>query len=241
MPTQTLKLSARRELTQRLAVLTTAAAVGLGTLTATAGTAHADSSAPVPGTVGGAFLGAEVVTIGLSAFGVRNGWAYLIGAVLGAGGGAAAGYAVEQSATDGKAGSYMLAGGIVLTVPAIVLSLNATRYRPAATSSEDRAPTNQTAPDPGRTGNTAAAPQPPTAPPPAAPPPGSEAAPTGPRSSVEPADVAPPTSLVDVHTGTFRVGVPVPEIRPVYTMQQLKEAGVQQATEYRLPVVKVVF
>ena len=122
MLTQTGELSPRRELGRRLAVLTTATAIGLATVTAPVRSAHADSANPAPGTVGGAFVGAEVVTIGMSLFGVRSGWAYLVGGVLGAGGGAAGGYALEQGTTDGKPGTYLLAGGFALMIPALVLS-----------------------------------------------------------------------------------------------------------------------
>jgi hypothetical protein len=72
-------------------------------------------------------LGAEVVTIIESIAGVRPGWAYAVGAIVGAGGGGVGGYFVEQGSTDGKVPMYMLAGGLALIIPSVVLTLNATR------------------------------------------------------------------------------------------------------------------
>src|SRR5277367_4316737 len=83
------------------------------------------------GIAGGALLGAEAVTIVESVAGVRAGWAYGLGALVGAGGGGVGGYFVEQNSSDGKAPAYMLAGGLALFIPALVLTLNGTRYRPA--------------------------------------------------------------------------------------------------------------
>jgi hypothetical protein len=50
-----------------------------------------------------------------------------------------------------------------------------------------------------------------------------------------------PLSLVDMHQGTLRMGIPVPEVHNAYSMQQLKELGVRQATELRVPVFKLAF
>ena len=37
------------------------------------------------------------------------------------------------------------------------------------------------------------------------------------------------------------MGIPIPEVRNVYTTAQLKEMGVAQATELRVPVFKLAF
>lgn len=214
------------------------AVFGLTTMTAAPCAHAADAVAPTgKGVVGGALLGAEVITITEAIAGVKPGWAYLVGGGVGAVGGGVAGYAIEQSVSDGKVPVFMLAGGLALVIPAVVLSLNATRYQPVVSGNEDRAPTNGPEPEPGVTGGNAAtgggaAPaNSPTPPPPAAQP-----APGG-----APAPPHQPESLLDLGGGSMRMGVPVPQVRAMYTPVQLKELGVPQQTEYRFPVVKLTF
>jgi hypothetical protein len=44
-----------------------------------------------------------------------------------------------------------------------------------------------------------------------------------------------------MHEGSLRMGIPVPEVRNTYSMREVKELGVKQATELRVPVFKVAF
>src|SRR5579859_1494648 len=77
----------------RLTAAWVALAFGAGVLVAPLRDARADNVSPSgKGITGGGLLGAEVVTIIESLVGVRAGWAYVVGAVVGAGGGAAGGY-----------------------------------------------------------------------------------------------------------------------------------------------------
>lgn len=192
------------------------------------------------GIVGGALLGAEVVTITESLIGLKEPWIYAVSAGAGAIGGGIGGWAVENASSDGRVPVYMLAGGLGLVIPAVVLLLNATRYKPSEDATEDKAPTGPSA-DPGKVGGSSVVgaeppPTPTTPPPPAgggttAPPPASPPAPTPP----------PPQSLFDVHEGAFRMGVPVPDVKPVYSAREMKELGVAQQTMLRMPVLHVVF
>jgi len=218
--------------TFRPAILATAAVLAATALTAHQREARADEISPTgKGIVGGALLGAEVVTITESIVGVRSGWAYLVGALVGAGGGGVGGYFVEQGSTDGRAPMYMLAGGLALVIPAVVLTLNATRYMPEEGATEDRAPTGPAA-EPGVPGVTVTGapaggattePAPKPAPPPASPPP-------------------PPQSLIDLHGGAVRLGVPVPDVRPLFTVAERRQYGVQGGgAELRMPVLHVAF
>jgi hypothetical protein len=52
---------------------------------------------------------------------------------------------------------------------------------------------------------------------------------------------APPLSLFDVSGGSMRLGVPVPEVRPLYSMSELRQYGMAQQTEVRMPLVKIAF
>ncbi|MDP8999207.1 MAG: hypothetical protein M3O46_03750 [Myxococcota bacterium] len=237
--------------TLRPTVLLTAVVFGATTLALPLRDARADNISPTgKGIVGGALLGAEVVTIGESLIGVRPGWAYVVGAIVGAGGGGVGGYFVEKGSSDGKAPMYMLAGGLGLIIPAFVLTLNATRFRPDEGATEDRAPIAPAA-EPGVPGTSVTgAPSDVVAPPP--PPPPETTPPTrGPQSKARPAarsgrgvgraPVPPALSLVDVRGGDLRVGVPIPDVRPVFTVADLRQYGMRDQTELRLPVLHVAF
>ena len=50
-----------------------------------------------------------------------------------------------------------------------------------------------------------------------------------------------PLSLVDIHEGSLRMGIPVPEVHNAYTMREVKELGVRNTTELRVPVFKLAF
>jgi len=228
--------SSLRPMVLRPIVLATAAAFGAAVLAAPLREAHADDVSPTgKGIAGGALLGAEVVTIGESLVGVRPGWAYAVGAIVGAGGGGAAGYVVEKGSTDGKVPVYMLAGGLALVIPAVVLTLNATRYMPEEGASEDRAPTGPAAepgtpggsvivPPSGAPGTSAPPVTPPATPPPPAPPP------------------PPPQALLDVNGAALRAGVPVPEVTPVFSVAEQKAYGIgRDPVQVRMAVLHVVF
>jgi hypothetical protein len=224
-------LFAASSCTFRLSALATATLVGAAAFVGPERAAHAENVSPDgKGIVGGGLLGAELVTIVEGIADVRSGWAYGIGAVVGAGGGAVGGYFVEQNSSDGKVPMYLLAGGLALIIPAVVLTLNGTRYRPQEGSTDDNVPTGPAA-DPGAPGGGVIGPQPPSSPPPAA---------SAPTSSSAPADVA-PVSLVDVRGGALRVGVPAVDVRPVFSMAEQRQYGMHAQTELRMPVVRVVF
>ena len=200
---------------------------GVTAITATASDARADEISPTgKGIVGGGLLGAEVVTMVEGLAGVRPAWAYWVGAIVGAGGGAVGGWAVENAVNgDGAIPMAMLAGGLALVIPAIVVSLDATRFRPDEGATEDHPPSIGPAADPGAAGGSVVGTPPP---PPATPAPA-------------PAPATAPQSLLDVNTGDVRVGVPVPNVRPVFSMAEQRQYGLRAETEFRLPVLHVSF
>ncbi len=225
---------------KRLALGVTTVAFGTLTLTAHAPEARADEIAGTPkAIVGGAFLGAEVVAIPMGIAGVRAGWAYAVFPALGAVGGGIGGYFMDKAYDDAKTAAYgsafMLAGGMALIIPTIVLMLNATRYHPSAEATEDRAPTNRgPEANPGSTGGSAVTPS--SSGGSSTPPPSSSG---GGGGGNQPPYV--PLSLVDVHEGSLRMGIPVPEVHNAYTMREVKELGVRNSTELRVPVFKLAF
>jgi hypothetical protein len=230
-------MMANRTLSCRLTSVALAAAVGIATLTTFAPEARADDVSPTgKGITGGALLGGEVVTITEALAGVHSGWAYLIGGTLGAAGGGVGGYFVEQSSPNGQADVYMLAGGLALVIPALVLTLNATRYRPSEGATEDHPPADQPAADPGHAGGSIVGPVMTPVVPPAAP------APPKPSAS--------PSTLLDIRTPgggsgssetSFRMGVPLPQVRAMYSLREQAELGLPQRTEVRMPVLAVTF
>ncbi len=220
--------------THRPGLFAAAALFGAIALVGPQGQARADEVSPSgKGIVGGALLGAEVVTITESLAGARSGWAYLIGGVLGAAAGGVGGYFVEQNSSDGKAPVYMLAGGLALVIPAVVLSLDATRFRPEEGATEDKAPTGPLA-EPGVPGGSVVTPAPGAAPPPPA------AVPPAPPPAAAPAP--PPQSLLDGYKGEYRLGVPVPSVVPMFSAVEAKTYGLtRNDAEFKMPVVHIAF
>ena len=252
-------------LTKKAIAVVTCGLTLAATMHASEGTARADEVSPTgKGIVGGALLGGEIVTIPMALFNVKSGWAYAIGGGLGMIGGGVGGFAIERASfsSDGRVPIYMLAGGMALIIPAVVLILNATRYEPNEHVTEDKAPTNAPEANPGTPGGSAviggsvsggagAGTAPP--PPPGSPPQPSQPA-TAPASPTPPSGTTPqpggggatppsvPLSLVDWHQGhAVRMGVPVIEVRETYTMAERKQYGLPQGTELRMPLLRGTF
>ncbi len=195
-------------------------------------TAQADDVSPTgKGIVGGGLLGAELVTIVEGIADVRPGWAYGLGALVGAGGGAVGGYFIEEASfsSDGKVPTYMLAGGLALIIPAVVLTLNGTRYRPEEGATDDNVPKGPAA-EPGAPGSGVIGPRQP-----------SSAVPTSVAPTSATPRETPPLSLLEVRSGTLRVGVPAVDVRPVYSMTDQRQYGMRAQTELRMPMLHVVF
>lgn len=245
--------------TKNLTSLFLSAAIGCATLAAPT-SARADEVSPDgKGIIGGALLGAEVVTLPMAIFQVRSGALYAIGGGVGAVGGGVGGYFIERASfsNDGRVPVYMLAGGLALIIPTAVLVLNATMYHPSENATEDHAPTNGPDANPGAAnGSVVVGVPPPASPggsPASAPPPSSETTVTPSTPTTTPA--TPPTpvpggagtpsaplSLIDLSGGSvWRVALPVPEVRPMYSMMEQKQYGLPQGTELRLPLFHASF
>ncbi len=230
----------KKSLNAVLAAAVASASLGMSS------TAHADEVSPTgKGIVGGALLGAEVVVTLESLVHIRSGWAYLGGMVVGAGGGAAGGYVLEQSTTDGRIPVYMLAGGIALIIPSMIMAFNGMAYVPTEGSSEDKAPSGNTTADPGKAGASAVVGAPaasgavPAPAQPAAPAPATPAAPATPPAGG--GGTPPLTSLLNVRGDGFRLGLPIPEMRPTFSMTERRQYGMQDTTEVRLPLFRASF
>jgi hypothetical protein len=233
-----------------------AVGVALATALLTPRTAQAQEATPTgKGIAGGVLLGGELVIAIEAAAGVTRPGAYALGALGGGLLGGVGGYFVEQSVGDAKIPAYMLAGGIALLLPATVLAFNATSYKPPADYTEDRGAIGA---EPVADAPTAAPAPAPTAPPPSG---GGAAAPPaqGPvslRDSTTPRRapsysfrkrplVAPPlaplASVVAFQDNQLRLSLPAVEVRQVFSPHEVRQFGMAQREEVRIPVFQARF
>jgi hypothetical protein len=201
--------------------------------------------------VGGALLGAEVVVIPMGAAGLNKGWPYFVFGGLGMVGGAIGGYFLDQhfaTGTDAKGNitggpaepsMFMLVGGVALVIPAVIVSLNATAYRPPDSDRTEPAG-NQPSKDSPKP---SPAPSPSGAPGGDGPAPGATAYHYQYRSYRGRVAAMPhiPTSLLDVYGGKVGFGLPAVQVKPLYTQVEMARYGVPQGTEVQLPVFKAMF
>ena len=228
-----------------------AAATALAAAVLAPGTAEAGGPVLVTGKgiAGGALLGGEVVIIPMGAAGVSRGWPYFVFGGLGMVGGAIGGYFVEKkTAVDSTTGAggpaepalYMLAGGLALIIPAVIVSLNATAYKPPDSDRSEPA-NNEPAKEPPK-----AVPGAPPAPIPGeGPAPGATSQRVFKYRSTYRAELASmphiPTALLDMYQGKTCFGLPAIQVRPLYTQAETVKYGVAQGTEMRIPVFKAMF
>lgn len=231
------------------------AAVWLTPTSASADVGKTEASATGKGAVGGALLGGELVCGVEALAGVQSPWAYVGGAVGGAVAGGIGGYYFERN-TSPRASMLLLAGGMTLVIPTIVLVLTQTAYHPPADYLTDKPPAdepvaNPPQPDAPKPALTPAV-LPPSPPPPAAVPPGATS-PSGvaPTSALPkrkhrtetalPSFALTPPALVALRPGALALNVPAVAIQDTYTRAELAMYGVTQHTEVHIPVLDVVF
>jgi hypothetical protein len=231
--------------------LLVATAVATTTVVAGAPSSARADAGPVQGTgkgiVGGALLGGEIGFIGLSVGGAKQTWLYYVVPGALAIGGGIGGYFIEKGkeGTDAQAPMFMLAGGMALIIPTVVITLSANAYQPG---SEDGTPVDATPADAGSSGlgvkvNTTesttttggggggSSTTTPTPPPKRKPANTSSAAP-----------ISRPQALVNFdELTTIKVGLPVIAVRPMYTKTELSQFNQPQRYEVTAPVVSVAF
>jgi hypothetical protein len=203
-----------------LALVTAAAAASALVVAPGEARADGDVSPTGKGMVGGGLLGAEVVDLTLGAIGVQRGWPYLVLGAMGAAGGVTGGYFIEQDAAP-EASLYMLAGGMALAIPTLVVALNATSYH-APESDQTEPVQNQPSSAPVKAGVTLTSKR-------------------ARRTQVARIPVHVPVSLLDVYGGKLALGLPALEVRPTYSTRELAMFGVEQRTEVRVPLFRATF
>jgi hypothetical protein len=185
------------------------------------------------GIVGGGLLGGEVVIITMGIIGVEDGWPYLVFGGLGAVGGAIGGYFIESAADPtAEVPLYLLAGGMALVIPTVVVALNATAYKPPRDDRtepltekpaiEPAAPDGTTVTKPGTSKVTPA---------------------RRTKARAKAPDPIPrvPLAMISLTGEDLAFGLPAPLVRPMYTRRELAEYGVTQGTEVRVPVFSAAF
>lgn len=196
------------------------------------------------GIVGGALLGGEIVTMPMGIAGLKPWWPYLVFGGLGSVGGAIGGWGVERATSGTTAANgtttgatpepalYMLAGGLALIIPTLVVSLNAT----TRSAYKDDSTTEPSAQPPAPGGAPAGAPG--SAPP--AQPDGTTVTVTK-TSSLTRRHRPFHVGLLGLDKEGLMLGVPAVQIKPMYTPVELSQYGIQQKTEVHIPVFSASF
>ena len=228
-------------LDRKLSAVAVAVALGAATLSSpTPARAEGPVSPTGKGIVGGALLGGEVVMLTMGAIGIESGWPYIVFGGLGAVGGGIGGFFVEDSVSTAEAPLYMLAGGMALVIPTVVVTLNAISYKPPADDKSEPAD-NKPAIEPAPPGGSVTVTTSKASPAPAAKP--RPTASRTPRTTEPVVRLAParPLAMVGIDQGQLALRLPAPEIRPTYSAREMAEFGVEQRTEVRVPVFQASF
>jgi hypothetical protein len=217
--------------------------VGLAVLF-TSGTASAigeDEASPKgKAIVGCGLLGAELVLSVEAVAGVKNPWLYVAGGVVGAAGGAAGGYVLEQNDVSARTSMILLAAGLTLAIPTTVAVLSASAYEPPADYLEDKPPADEPLADPPSPSSPGAAPANPSTTPSGATPAPKRERVVHRKAVLPPLRLTPP-AIVDFTPDMLALSVPALEIRGAYSQKEMAMYGVSQKTEFHLPVLNVVF
>lgn len=226
-------------------------AVGLALVAAIGTTSSEAPAAPEvsktgKGIAGGALLGGEIGFLGLAAFGAKQSWLYYTVPPLLAIGGGVGGYFIESS--DGVATEvplFMLAGGMALVIPTVVITLSATTYRPG---NEDSTPSDATPADASFTGGTGVKVTPAGEGGSGSSGTGAPAGPTKHKPSAKSPSLdgarkegARSFSLVSWDASAVRVGVPAVSMKPAYTQTEIAKFGLTQRWEVHAPLLNVSF
>lgn len=212
----------------------------------------AEASPTGKGIAGGALLGAELVLATEAALDVEPTWAYIVGGIAGGAAGGVGGYFVEDQG-DARAPMLMLAGGLAFAIPTIVAVLAATHYEPPADYLQDQAPVDEPLAEPPAPTETA--PLPAGSPPAEAPPPVTAPPATPPATDAAPAPTGrrhlpaarrlslklPPPALLGFRESELALGIPNVELRHAYSRSERVMFNAPDVTEWRVPVLNVVF
>ncbi len=190
------------------------------------------------GIAGGALLGGEIGFLGLAAFNAQSSWLYYTIPPLLAVGGGVGGYFIEQSSDSATVPLFMLAGGMALVIPTVVITLSATTYRPgnedstpadaSPSSADGKATVEVSKPAAGAGGGATTTTKPP---------------PTKHKPEKHSLGLPPARSfaLLNMDSSSIRVGVPAVSMKPTYTVTEVAKFGLSQRYEVHAPLVDIAF
>jgi hypothetical protein len=163
------------------------------------------------GLVGLMLLSGEIVLSVEALAGVRNPWALAIPTVVAAGGGAVGGYFIDAKVKNAGLSVGLLAGGMALFFPSIVIAVAKTRFVAEKDLAEDMSVTVSDVEEDEEE--------------PAPPPPEPEGT----------------TAVLQIGPRGLSVGVPPVQMTGLYSDEELKFLARDQGVEYRLSVLNVAF
>jgi len=175
------------------------------------------------GIVGLGLLSGELVLSVEALAGVKNPWALAIPTIVAVGGGATGGYFIDKLDKP-EASVALLACGLALFLPSIVIAVAKTKYVSEKDLAEDVSVTmaDEEEAGAGEEGTETEAE--------AAPPPEPEAKASGPVHA-----------MVDVSRSRVQLGVPPLEVLGLYSDEELQFLARNQGVEYRLSLLHVAF
>lgn len=177
------------------------------------------------GAVGLGLLAMELVVNIEAAAGVKKPWILAVTGLVAAGGGAAGGYFAEtksSASTGAKVGMGLLAGGMVMLVPTMIITTALTKYRGKEEAGAEVEVITEKAPA-GETIEEEATEV--------------EAPPPTEESSEEP----PPTALLNMSGKKLSLAIPPLMMLPVFPEDEIGVLTDEQETEYRINIINLVF
>lgn len=199
--------------TRLVAALMLAAAIVMAAPRAQAGTGGEEVDAMGKGLVGMMLLSGELVLSIEALAGVKNPWALAIPTVVAAGGGAVGGYFIDKNVNNDGLSVGLLAGGLALFFPSIIIAVAKTRFVAEKDLAENVSVTVTDEEE-------------------------DEDAPPPPPPEAEGGESA---AMIQVAPGHVAVSVPALQVQGLYSDDELMTLARSQGVEYRLSVVHVAF
>lgn len=175
------------------------------------------------GIVGCGLVAAEVVMNIEAVAGVKKAWIIAVSGLVAAGGGAAGGYFLEtkpSKSVAAKASIGMLAGGMALFVPTMILVTAMTRYYSGESEGEVEVIEGGEEESSGEK---------------------AEREEKGIKSRTEGVAFSFPSAMVNVTKGAVALGFPHLQLTPLYDEGEVELFGLKQGVEYRMNILKWFF
>jgi hypothetical protein len=187
------------------------------------------------GAVGLGLLAGELVVNIEALAGVRKAWIFVVTGLVAAGGGAAGGYFAEtkpKADTGAQVGVGLLAGGMAMIVPTLIITTAMTKYRgkkevaPKVEVESEKAASEMS----GEATTEGEVEKPPA-----------EEKPAEEKPAETGTEGAAPSALLNVDKKAVSLAVPPVLMVPVFSSEELGLLTDEQKTEYRINVINFIF